>query len=458
MTFAKTIFIPIFLGHQARNILQTDIFDLLKKDKKTRIVIFTKPVKVDLYRKKYGADNVFIEGFNYEAVGKLEGLLQNLCLIGVDVETVKRRQLRDLYSGGSHVLYLTKRLLTKAFGKIKLLQKLLRQIDYLFLYNDTPEKFFKKYRPDLVFCPHVLARFDLLFLKTSKKFGVKSIAVVNSWDNLSSRGMMRFFPDHLIVHNEVIRKEAISLNGYPENRISVVGIPHFDYYTSDERSSREDFYNRVKIPPDKEIILFCPAGSRMNDTEWQVIKMLDDAIKEGKINFLAHMLVRQPPNADMVMGELKGSENTTFDRMSHKFETGDSNDWEWTKDDMIHLADSLYYSKMVINYASTMTIDAAAFNKPVINIVFDGWEKKNKRDSFSWFYYNRTHYKNASDTGGIRHVYSIDQLIRAINDYYLNPNLDRESRNNIVKQQCWKLDGQSGRRVSEIIHRLLYSP
>src|SRR3989338_3312607 len=37
---------------------------------------------------------------------------------------------------------------------------------------------------------------------------------------------------------------------------------------------------------------------------------------------------------------------------------------------------SLYHSDMVINTASTLTIDAVAMNKPVVLIKFDGYKKR----------------------------------------------------------------------------------
>ncbi len=451
----KTIFIPIFLGHQARNVLQTDVFRKLKENPQNRIIIFTKPAKKDFYKNKYGADNVLVESIEYGPISRLGIFLMNLALIAVDTGTIKKRQLKEFYRGNNIVLYFLKRLITKVFGNIKIFQVFLRYVDQHLVYSEILEKYFYKYNPDLIFSPNVIGKFDTLFLKTAKKLGVKSVAMVNSWDNLSSRGMIRVLPDILLVHNEIIRKEAIHLNGYPEDHIKVVGMPHFDYYLNAPFCTKEEFYKKMAIPLEKEIILFCPAGSRMNDTEWQVVKMLDDSIKNREINFPAHLLVRQPPNADMVMGELGKSESITFDRMSHKFETDDPNDWEWDREDITHLANSLFYSKMVLNYASTMSIDAAALDKPIINIVFDGWEKKSKKDSFSWFYDNLTHYKNLSVTGGVRSVYSMGSLVTAINSYYSDPKLDKEGRNRIVVEQCWKLDGGAGKRVAELITSFL---
>ncbi len=451
----RTIFIPIFQGQQARNIFLTDIFTQLKNLSDCRLVIFTKPDKVLFYKKEYGGDNVEIIGVDFSGWSKIEQKFQNLCLISIDTETIYLRQLRTYYKTGGLIEYLIKRFLTKVIGNLVFFQSLLRKLDQKFFYNKTLETFFEQYQPDLVFSPNVMGKFDLYFLKTAKKLKIKTVALVNSWDNLSSRGLMRSLPCQLLVHNEEIKEDAVCLQGFPGERISVCGLPHFDYYLTSERSAREVFYERIGVPLDKKIILFCPAGLRMNKTEWQVLKSLDRAIKSGNICFSAHILVRQPPNADMFMGDLKEGENITFDKMSNKFQTSDPNDWEWQHKDMTHLADSLFYSVMVINYASTMSIDAAAFDKPVISVAFDGFEKLAPAESFSWFYYKTTHYKKLLKLKGVKLAFDMPGLVDIINKYYSNPALDKEGRSKIVERQAWCLDGQASERIVRVIGRLL---
>lgn len=447
----KTIFIPIFQGQQARNIFLTGIFTLLKNLPDYRLVIFTKPDKVIFYRSEYGGDNIEVIGVDFFKSTKIEQVFQNLCLISIDTETIRLRQLRTYYETGGLIKYFIKRLLTKVIGNSAFFQTLLRKFDQKFFYKETLEAFFEQYQPDLVFSPNVLGKFDLSFLKTAKKLKIKTVALVNSWDNLSSRGLMRSLPDRLLVHNEEIKEDAVCLQSFPVERISVCGLPHFDYYLTSRRSNREVFYERIGVPLDRKIILFCPAGSRMNKTEWQVIESLDHAIKSGEICFPAHILVRQPPNADMFMGDLKESENITFDRMSNKFKTSDPNDWEWQHKDMVHLADSLFYSVMVINYASTMSIDAAAFDKPVISVAFDGFEKLGPTQSFSWFYYRTTHYKKLLKLGGVKLASDMPNLINVVNKYYSNPELDQEERKKMAERQVWRLDGQASERVVRAI-------
>ena len=60
--FPKTIFITSFFGLIARNILSTDILDILRSRKDLRIVIFVPKEKEILYRDTFAGGNVIVEG------------------------------------------------------------------------------------------------------------------------------------------------------------------------------------------------------------------------------------------------------------------------------------------------------------------------------------------------------------------------------------------------------------
>ncbi|KAF0119082.1 MAG: hypothetical protein FD151_2075 [bacterium] len=129
-------------------------------------------------------------------------------------------------------------------------------------------------------------------------------------------------------------------------------------------------------------------------------------------------------------------------------QTNDS--WNPTREDMYGLAELMNYSDVVINVASTITIDAVAFDTPVINVAFDGYKTKPYKDSCKR-YYDYDHYKNIVKTGGVKIAYSIGELIDYTNLYLKNPSIDAEGRKIIREEQCWKLDGNSGKRIAEYI-------
>jgi len=450
----KTIFIPIFQGHQSRNILRTGVFELLKKEKDLRIVIFTKKIKEEYYKNNFSGDNVFVEGIDLPATSWFENFFLSLNLISIDTQTIKLRELKAYKQGGGYLIYLSKRIFTKIIGNSLILQKFVRLIDYFIFYSVSLETYFEKYKPSIIFSTNIVSRFDVLFLKTARRLNVLSVSMVSSWDNLSSRGMIRSFSDYLLVHNEFIKNDAVKYNHYPIDRIIVVGMPQLDSYINEKRSSQEDFYKRVGIPLGKKILLFCPAGSRMHKTEYNILNLLDSAIKNNLIDFPAHILVRQPPNDIMLNSQLIKSKNISFGySVIKKFKTKDVNDWEWTNDDVVFLADSVFYSEMMIGYASSMSIDAAAFDKPIINVNFECPEAIKKHERYSWFYYRTSHYSSLIKSGGINMSNNEGELIGAINKYFHHPELDRAGRLRIISEQCWRLDGKSSQRlVSTLIN------
>ena len=97
-----------------------------------------------------------------------------------------------------------------------------------------------------------------------------------------------------------------------------------------------------------------------------------------------------------------------------------------------------------------MSVDAAIFDKPVININFEVKEKQSLSKTPTLFY-KTAHYGKALKTGAMRLPESEEELIRDINQYLANPSLDREGRRCLINEQCGKLDGRAGKRIADFI-------
>src|SRR6266852_6348104 len=108
------------------------------------------------------------------------------------------------------------------------------------------------------------------------------------------------------------------------------------------------------------------------------------------------------------------------------------------------------HSDVVINVASTLAIEAAIFDTPVVNIAFDGetpaeWVRSARR------YYRFTHYVNVTRHDAVRVAETPDRLVEHIGRYLADPALDREGRRRVTLEQCHFLDGQSADRVATFV-------
>lgn len=457
----KTIFIPIFVPSVARNILRTDVWKKLRERSGIRIVIFCPSYKKDFYEKEVGGENIFFESldnFN-DPLNKTDSFFRHSALFFVDNETVKCLRRMRLEKENNYISYFFSWLLIKLFSNLSFLRRAARLLDYFLVQDAKLAKYFEQYKPDLVFAPHIIHACDQAFIRSAKRRKIKTVGLIHSWDNLTvNKSAMRIAPDTLIVPNEIMKREAEKLCDYPRDRIIIAGMPHFDYYLTEKPCAREQFFKRICGNPAKRLILFAAIGKSFTDTEWQDAQIIADAIEKGLLPRDLQILVRQHPNpaSFMVMGDLKPSPHILFDIPGVRLPAGDGVSEEMLFEDMTHLLNALFYSDVVVTTQSTMSIDAAAFNKPVINIAFDGWEQKSFYDEKSVSRLNQyTHYRPIVKSGGVRLVKSSIELIKWLNRYLEQPNIDSEGRSRIIREQCWKFDGGAGERVADAVLKSL---
>jgi len=229
-------------------------------------------------------------------------------------------------------------------------------------------------------------------------------------------------------------------------------LPQFDPYLTDERSGREEFFKRINLNPKKRLIMFSPHGNRFHNTDWHIMQLLKEARLNGEIPADVQVLVRFPPNDDVDLGTFVPDEHFFIDRPGKAFHQGVYKDQELDRQDIVHLANSLYYSDLLITYNSSMIIDAAAFGKPAIGVAFDGWDKKPDIYRSIARFMEYTHTQYILKTGGLWVVRTREKLIEAINTYLKNPNHNKEGRKKILTTQTWKFDGKAGERIADFIY------
>jgi hypothetical protein len=448
----KTIFITIFDGAIAMNILRTDAFKTLKKQNDLRIILLIPYFRqVDYYKKLFeDLPKVVVEGIKRPRPKGLKYAFLRLFKHAFATETIKMGQVTALLRDKNLIKFTVFRIVN-FFAANSFVRIILRKIDSTFFPGIKYQYLFDKYKPDILFAANILALEDTELIRCAKRNGTKTIGMVKSWDNLTSKGVIRNIEtDKLIVQNEIVRQEAVKLQDFPPEKIYISGVPQWDiYFDKSIISSREEFFKKIGADPKKKLLFFCSPGDEFGPHDGENLEILDQAITEGKINYPTQILVRPHPKYAGLDEKAKNCPNAILDRPG-KYATKHLATWDFQKDDILHLANSLYHCDLIINTASTTTIEACIYDKPVINIAFDGYQKKNYYQSVKR-YYSFNHYQNIVKARGTKVVKNPDEFISAVNAYLSNPRLDEKGRKRIAKEQCYKLDGGAGTRIAQLI-------
>jgi len=445
----KTVFISILQGVEARNILRTDIFRILSKYEDAKIVLLVpSKYKFDHYKKEFPETN----RLKYEIINNYQKTfldkpfsLFKVYLLKTETMDIKRRLrlLKDRNYFRYYISYIFNRVVSRRF-----IRRAIRFLDEYIVWDNNFKKLFDKYNPDLVFLAHLFGDEEISILREAKKRGVKSIGFVISWDKLTSRNIIRILPDRLIVPNDINKEEAIKYQNVPEDIIFVGGGPQFDIYQETDFSSKEEFCRQLGIDPSKKIILFCPMGRSFSGSDRRTIDLLEDFYNKKRFDENVHFIVRFPPNDSV---DISNFDNKNFSIQSPgvRFSAARGVDWDMTFNDLNLLANTIYHSSLVISGPSTMFIDAAILDKPIIGINFGASGIFSINGKFP--YYKFTHLENVVKLNGVSIAEDSEELLNLINLYLTSPQNNKKERSLIVKEQVGDPVYLSGKKIADFI-------
>ncbi|MBI2055292.1 MAG: CDP-glycerol glycerophosphotransferase family protein [Candidatus Sungbacteria bacterium] len=443
----RTIFISIFQGIEAKNILRTDVARTLLSEPDVQLVCFVKSrERADYCQKEFPHERVTYEVFYRAPDGRFERLMSFLKFHLIRTKTTALKRRMHLEETGDHLRYALSVFANWLIARPSV-RKLLRSLDHYLISDPGFSPLFLRYRPDVVFLAHLFDDVEVAMLREARRRGVPTVGYINSWDKVTARSSLRLLPDVLLVFNEIVRAEAVKYADMPAGLVIPAGIPQYDQYINDQPSSREAFFKKIGIDPAKKLVVYAPMGKAFSDSDWEVIDFMKQASDERRIEAGAELFVRFQPNDFIDEIELTKRPWLKYDLPGIRFGQKRGVDWDMGFEELKHLTDTLAYLSVIVCYASSIAIDASIFDKPVIGIAFEIKPGQPLKKSPTQ-YYRTEHYSKAIQSGGIYLARSRTELVEAINRYLAHPAYEREGRKRLVQSQCWKLDGKAGERLA----------
>jgi len=483
----KTILIYVNQGFAVRYLLRSDILNIIA-GKVGRVIILSHNGDEDIFKKKFERENIIVEKARYEKYKAFFDSSKFLRLLVQFRSFILNGKYNTQTIDDFRKIFIQERgwtiengfrkwmlgnfwnIFSIAFKKYRILRDFLVNLECKYFSPLYHKDLFKKYSPDLVVVSALCGfEYNEQIARESQAMGVPVCSVILSWDNTSGMGMAGYNPDYVVAWTENMKQELIELNDIDESKIYVGGVAHFDqYYNNDKILARNALCQELKLDPDKKIIFYATKSPKRFPWGPSLVADIAESIKSGVISQDTQILVRIHPlhyrtdNGKLLFKDILDE----YDEVKSKYPSVILNkpkmsskkiDFDLSDNESILVSSILKHSSVMLNMFSTMVIEAAIFDLPIINVCIQ--ERcmadigKSKQDIM--VDYRQTHNQRVVQTGGAKTVFTNDELIIAIEDYLNNPNLDANARKTIVENEAGPFHGNAGKMIGNCITSLV---
>lgn len=453
-------------GHSARGTFQTGLLEKLITKGFEIIIIAREELKDDLEIK---AKSIGAELILYSPPTNILTSQLNIFRTYIHQDIKKNPSLWEKYLRKSRdkKASLKRRLLNRSYFSLggvirrnKFLSNKYRSFEKKSIQDRKAFDLLKLIKPDMVISTRPMAQQEYFILAAAEKLNIKKVFYILSWDNITSKGSFPVIADQYLTWGPIMNSELEEYYQVSNDNIYNTGVTHFD------------IHHQVKINPElkkwikplgldysKPYIFFTLSSSYYCPDEIDIIEWLANKIELGEYGNDMQLVLRpHMHNFKEGLSDEKWKKRLlTLQSDKIAIDFPEMNDsvltWFMKHNDMLKLSNLLNGSIMNINSGSTIALEAALLDKPVILPLFETQELP------EWLSVTRLknyiHLKKLIDLKGVEVVNSIEELDISIKKYVKDPKIGREDRANAVYQECYKNDGEATERFVENINKIL---
>jgi len=329
------------------------------------------------------------------------------------------------------------------------------------LYTDL----FEKYRPDLVVASTPGWRLDRYLLRQAARRKVPTASVIVGWDNSSSYGLCGAPVDWITCWSEIQKQELVLGSDWDPARVHIGGIPSYDgYFRRQWLMPRSEYFTLHNLDPQRKLLSFACSFVSFSPN-YQDIEPLARQVAGDSLAEPAQLLVRLHPNhfwnEPLYRGEADRIRQLARDlphvHVVEPVPLGGELGY-YSGEDMPEKTSMMAHSDVFLTVYSTMVVETAIHDRPIISVCFDapgGWNQPGKfslplSEIGAW----PTHQRFRQSSAG-RVVMNEAELKTEINRYLKDPRADQEARRSFIDREVTFTDGSAGRRTGEFLAGLV---
>jgi hypothetical protein len=321
-------------------------------------------------------------------------------------------------------------------------------------------RLFDEHQPSLVVSGDPLRPGDANLLAEARQRHVPSLGSVRSWDNIQKH--LRTRPDALSVWNALNAREAVEIDRFRPGQVAQVGAPQLDVYFRtaalgggvngriEHTASAGMVAADLGLDPRKKTLLLATSSLTYDSDQTYLVDMLVDAVRSGDIRHPLQIVLRLHPD-DRVGRYLKYRHvpEVIVDIPERYLATLG---WTMTTEDLERMAALVRTADVMVNFATTVTLEAAIVDTPTVLVAFSPIDPEEMQRYVVGLHF-KMHYRALVERELVPIAWNRQQLVAWVNRYLDDPALYRQQRATIVRDWVQFTDGLSGRRLGDAILR-----
>jgi hypothetical protein len=332
------------------------------------------------------------------------------------------------------------------------------------LYADL----FATHKPDLVIASTAGWRLDRYLLREATLHNVASMAAIVGWDNPSSYAIRGAPMDYATCWSQLQKDELVYGSDWDPARVHIGGIPSYDgYFRRQWLLSKDEYFKLHHLDPNRKLIS-CACSFVHFAPNYPNVEALAKLVSSDALAEPSQLLVRLHPSHFQDKPKMFADERERIFGLEKKYPNvhvvkpvalGGSLGY-YGGEDMDEKSSMMAHSDVLVTVYSTMVVETAVHDTPIVAAVIDipgGWNKPRKFSLSLKKIGNWPTHKRFRDAKAGRVASDEIELCDVINLYLKDPTLDAAERRKFIEDEITFTDGMSGKRTAEYILKVLNS-
>ena len=286
----------------------------------------------------------------------------------------------------------------------------------------------------------------------ARQHDVSVVHMIGNWDTFTSKGYPGAPVDTCLVWGSVMHRDAVEMHDIPESAIEEIGCLRYDRLKDTLIESREAFFARIGLNPKRPTVMY--AGPLSADQYYEMLATFEELNDEGRdlqmiFRVYPHKYFMHTPYAKPLINYARSLPGVYVSLGDPDYRIG-RRDEAVPRIEQFELWHSLAYSDVVVNYFSTIALEACFFDKPVISLAY------RPQQDYGWIHPPKyadhpglTHNRRLREYGAVRMVLSREELKAAISESIDKPDTASNARSKTVQLELGNLDNHVVERLTD---------